>query len=63
MSREITQTILAVVTIKEDLVAGGAPIFYAKNEKEQKRLALYLSRILKAMAHDLENGIYILVKH
>jgi hypothetical protein len=63
MAREITQTILAVVTIKEDIVAGGAPIFYAKDQEEQERLALYLSRILKAMVHDLENGVYILVKH
>ncbi len=55
--------ILAVVSIKKDRVSGGAPIFFASNEEEQEKVASYLSRILDAMVHDLENGTYILVKH
>ena len=57
------QRILAVVTTEKDTVGGGAPIFFAKDQEEQQRIVLYLSRILKAMAHDLENGNYILVRH
>ena len=30
---------------------------------EQQRIALLLSRILKAMSHDLENGVMIIVQH
>ncbi len=56
-------TILAVVTLRHDAVGGGAPIFYANDEAERERIATYLSRILDAMVHDLENGTYILVKH
>jgi hypothetical protein len=63
MAREINESILAIVSIKEEIVAGGAPIFYAQDRQEQERLALFLSRILKAMVHDLENGVFILVKH
>ncbi|MDQ7792890.1 MAG: hypothetical protein RDU89_00560 [bacterium] len=57
------ETILAVVTLHRETVGGGAPIFYAKDEEEREKIALYLSRILDAMAHDLENGTYIIVKH
>jgi len=59
------EEILAVVALKEaeDMVGGGAPIFFAQNGEEQERIALLLSRILKAMAHDLENGVFILTRH
>lgn len=54
---------MAVITLNPEMVAGGAPIFIARNEEEQKRIALILSRVLKGMVHDLENGTYIIVKH
>lgn len=63
MKVENAETILAIVTLDRELVGGAAPIFYAKNEEERERLALYLSRITKGMVHDLENGTYIIVKH
>lgn len=44
-------------------VSGGAPIFFARNEEEQEQTALYLSKILDAMTHDLGNGIYVVVRH
>ncbi len=58
--------ILAIVVLagaRNKVKPGGAPIFIAENEEEQEKIALNLSRTLKAMAHDLENGVYILMKH
>lgn len=58
-------TILAVVVTPDsgDKVRGHANVFIAKDRQEAQRISLLLSRILKAMAHDLENGVTILVKH
>ncbi len=56
-------TILAVVTLDMKMVAGGAPIFYATDEESREKTAGYLSRILDATVHDLENGTYIIVSH
>ncbi|HAA89491.1 MAG TPA: hypothetical protein DCE07_02760 [Peptococcaceae bacterium] len=63
MDTELVGAVLAVITLNPEMVAGGAPIFIARNEEEQKRIALILSRVLKGMVHDLENGTYIIVKH
>ncbi len=58
-------TILAVVVTREtlDKVQGMSCIFVAEDYIEQQRTALLLSRILKAMSHDLENGVMIIVQH
>ena len=58
-------TILAVVVTRENIgkVQGMNSIFVAETITEQQRIALLLSRILKAMAHDLENGVMIIVQH
>lgn len=56
-------TILAVVTTDMNKVKGGTPIFYAKDEQELEKTSLYLSKILFGMAHDLENGTYVIVRH
>lgn len=55
--------ILAVISLNKDLVSGGAPIFFARNEEEMEMIAGYLSKILDAMVHDLGNGIYVVVRH
>ena len=57
--------ILAVVTTqdKRDRVSGGAPVFLADDEAGLERLCLLLARVLKGMTHDLENGVYVIVKH
>ncbi|KUO50483.1 MAG: hypothetical protein APF76_07455 [Desulfitibacter sp. BRH_c19] len=55
--------LLAIVTTNLDLVKGGAaPIFIAKDEEEMEKLSLLMSRIFKAMVHDLENGVYLLYR-
>ena len=65
MSTVISDLILAVVTTKEnrDKVTGSTAVFITDDQEEQSRLCLLLSRILKGMTHDLENGVFIIVKH
>ncbi|MFX4263682.1 capping complex subunit for YIEGIA [Pelotomaculum propionicicum] len=55
--------ILAVITLNMELVSGGAPIFFARNEEEMEKVAGHLSKILDAMVHDLGNGSYVVVRH
>ncbi|MDD4237935.1 MAG: hypothetical protein PHT62_05210 [Desulfotomaculaceae bacterium] len=63
MNEQSVGTILAIVTLQMNMVGGGAPIFFARDEEEQQKVADYLSRILDATAHDLGNGSLILVMH
>ncbi len=64
MITSITNYILAVITLDPDLVgSGGTPTFVARDRAEQDRIATYLARITGGIVHDLENGVYILVKH
>lgn len=59
----VKNKILAVITLEMNRVSGGAPIFLATTEEEREKTARYLSRILDAAVHDLENGSYIIVAH
>lgn len=65
MDMSIRKTILAVIALDSALVSagGGAPVFYARDQEEQDRISTYLARITEGVVHDLENGIYVLVKH
>jgi len=64
MSITLEKYILAIVTINKDqLISGGAPVFLAKNQEEQQRTAFLLEKILDGIAHDLENGTMIIVRH
>jgi hypothetical protein len=56
-------TIIAVVSIDRERIAGGAPIFITDTADEQQKVAFKLEKILDATAHDLQNGTFILVKH
>jgi len=60
---ELKKVILAVITQNPQLVGGGAPVFIASSRDEQERIALYLSRILNGMIHDLGNGVLLIVNH
>jgi hypothetical protein len=60
---ELTKLILAVITENPQLVGGGAPVFIASSRDEQERIALYLSRVLNGMVHDLGNGVLLIVNH
>ncbi|GFN23470.1 MAG: hypothetical protein IMW96_07990 [Thermoanaerobacteraceae bacterium] len=59
-------SILAVIATRgarDKVAGGGAPIFFVEDENEQQKLGLTLSRVLDAMAHDLENGVLVIVRH
>lgn len=59
----MTDELLAVVTINKDAVGGDIPLFFADTQDEQAIIAGTISQILKAMVHDIGNGVYIIVKH
>lgn len=62
MADSPTPDLLALITTDPNLVSGGkAPIFLAKDEKEQQELALWITRITNASAHRLPNGVMMLV--
>lgn len=64
MEITIEKYILAVITLdNERVLPGGVPTFVAKNEEDLQRTAFLLEKILDGIAHDLENGILIIVKH
>lgn len=63
---EFIETILAIIINEQDrekVVAGGTPLFITRDDEESQRVALQLSRILKGMCHQLDTGVYIIVKH
>ncbi|HZK25374.1 MAG TPA: hypothetical protein VFC74_08300 [Oscillospiraceae bacterium] len=64
MEVTIAKIILAAVTTRkgEHRVAG-IPIFYAETDEEMINMCTILSRVMEAVAHDMGNGVYIIVKH
>ncbi|MEX2460970.1 MAG: hypothetical protein WD469_06660 [Paenibacillaceae bacterium] len=56
-------SILAIITLEHEKIAGGAPIFLVDSLEEQQTTSSFLEKILDATAHDLKNGTMIIVKH
>ena len=64
MGTTIQNYILAIVTLHPDKIkGGGAPVFIVDTEEQLQRTAFLIEKIMVAMAHDLENGTLILVRH
>ncbi|MGI5880894.1 MAG: capping complex subunit for YIEGIA [Syntrophomonadaceae bacterium] len=64
MDNGMRDYILAIVTTNLSLVqGGGCPVFLAVNSSQQNKISMLLARILGANVHDLENGVYLIVKH
>ncbi|GAB7388179.1 hypothetical protein BSNK01_20160 [Bacillaceae bacterium] len=65
MGTTLEKYILAIVTTEKnrEKVGGGAPLFFAEDEEELQKTAFTLEKILDGMAHDLHNGVIIIVKH
>ena len=59
----VDKQILAVIAVDRATVGGGAPIFYARDKEELSELAMLISRVFGAAAHDLNNDVMIIVKH
>lgn len=57
-----TPVMFAIVVTNPDAVQGGmAPVFKAKDEAEQHEIAMWISRITNATAHNLPGGTVIMV--
>lgn len=64
MGVEIVNNIVAIVTMNREKVESGfAPVFYSENEDESEKIALILAKVTMGMVHNLENGVYVIVKH
>jgi len=63
MDVRLDHVIAAVVTLDRSRVAGGAPIFFADNDEDLRRIATYLSKIMDGVVHDLGHDTYIVVRH
>ncbi len=57
------EQLMAVVTRNKEAISGDVAIFHAADEQEQAKIATTLAKVLKAMVHDIGNGVYIIVKH
>lgn len=57
------EELMAVVTINKEFVGGDVPIFFASTPEEQAKIAATLATVLKAMVHDVGNGVYAIVQH
>lgn len=56
--------IIAVVCRSQEAArGGGAPIFIEPDPARAEQTAFLLEKILDASAHDLKNGMFILVDH
>lgn len=59
----IEKAILAVITMDNSKIAGGAPIFICETKDELGRVAANLEAITDGIAHALSDNLYIIVKH
>jgi len=55
--------ILAVITMKKENVAGGAPIFIESDKERLQQTAFTLEKILDAMVHEISEDTLIIVRH
>ena len=64
MDNGMRDYILAIIKTDLSLLqGGGCPVFLAKDATQQNKISMLLARILGANVHDLENGVYLIVKH
>ncbi len=62
MEVTIQKAVLCAVTDDISKV-GGVPAFLAKDDESRQRKAMYLSRILQGVVHDLGDGVLVVVRH
>ncbi len=55
--------LVAVVTVNEQKVIGDIPIFLAGSTEEMNQWALVLSRTTRAMVHELDPEVLLLIRH
>ncbi|MGR3764845.1 MULTISPECIES: capping complex subunit for YIEGIA [Bacillaceae] len=63
MSTTIQKFILAAVTTSPERVPSGTAVFHCKTEEELQKICANLEAILDGIAHELDPGLFIIVKH
>ncbi|MEL3974215.1 hypothetical protein AAEO50_18165 [Rossellomorea oryzaecorticis] len=63
MSTTIQKFILAAATTSPERVPSGTAVFHCKSEEELQRICANLEAILDGIAHELDPGLFIIVKH
>jgi hypothetical protein len=63
MGVSIEKSILAIITLHKDKIAGGSPIFFVESEEELQNTSFVLEKILDGIAHQIGEGTMIIVKH
>ena len=53
--------IVGVVTTDKTSVAGGAPIFHARNREDLQQIAHLLEKLLDCAAHEIHPDLFIIV--
>ncbi len=58
------ENILALIALNDSSVkSASAPVFYVETFEKQEETALLIAKITKGMVHDLNNGVYAIVRH
>jgi hypothetical protein len=64
LDSNLNNFLLAIITKDLDKVkGGGCPVFKASDDKEMRNISLLLARITGGIVHDLENEVFIIVRH
>ncbi|BCB04544.1 capping complex subunit for YIEGIA [Bacillus sp. KH172YL63] len=63
MSTTIQKFILATVTTTKEKVLGGTSVYYCQTDEECQKICANLEAILDGIAHEIDDGLFIIVKH
>ena len=63
MSTTLQKFILATVTTTPEKVPSGTSVFYCKTDEELQKICANLEAILDGIAHEIDHGLFIIVKH
>jgi hypothetical protein len=63
MGVSLEKYILAIITTEQRQIGGGAPIFYAKDDRELQQISFTLEKILDGVVHEITPNTLIIVKH
>jgi hypothetical protein len=53
--------ISCIVTTNREIVAGGAPIFYAKDRNDLQKISFFLEKVLDCAAHEVHPDLFVVV--
>lgn len=64
MRTESVGSILAIITLHKDrVISSGPPVFHARDQAGLDSIAMRLSKITLGVVHEIESGVYAIVKH